>query len=223
MTSNIFIKWKFIMNNSIIVREGIALERQLLSPLRGLASVVIDTTGFSVHDLRREVLSSFSRQGERAAQMSIRVVSFGFKYGAPQDADLVFDVRFLKNPFFVEELRPLSGQDPAVASYVLGDPDAVGFFAVLMPLLQYCIPKFRAEGKSYLTIAVGCTGGRHRSVALSERIAGQLKEDLGVSVEAVHRDTRRAEHLSVKGTPSGPPPGAAPVPPAILQESKNNS
>lgn len=188
------------------VREGISLERELLSPLRGLASVVIDTTGYSVHDLRREIVSIFSEDGDKVKQMSVRVVSFGFKFGAPQDADLVFDVRFLKNPFFVEDLRALSGQDEAVASYVLDDPEAVGFLELLMPLLQYCLPHFRAEGKSYLTIAIGCTGGRHRSVALSERIAGQLSQDLGLSVEAVHRDVRRAEHLAVTGTPSVVPP-----------------
>lgn len=188
------------------VREGIALERTLLASLRELASVVIDTTGFSVHDLRREVISTFSRDGESEAQMSIRIVSFGFKYGAPQDADLVFDVRFLKNPYFVEHLQPLSGQDDAVATYVLGDADAAGFLSHAIPLLEFCIPRFRAEGKSYVTVAIGCTGGRHRSVALAETIAGRLSEDLGLSVEAVHRDIRKAEHLSVKGTPSGAPP-----------------
>lgn len=188
------------------VREGIALERELLSSLRELASVVIDTTGFSVHDLRREVLSTFSGEANVEKLMSIRLVSFGFKYGAPQDADLVFDVRFLKNPYFVEDLRPLSGQDEPVCRYVLSDPDAGGFLDHVLPLLRYCMPRFRAEGKSYLTIAVGCTGGRHRSVVLAETIASRLSEDLGLSVEAVHRDIRKAEHLSVRGNTSVPPP-----------------
>jgi UPF0042 nucleotide-binding protein len=106
----------------------------------------------------------------------------------------------------VDALRPLSGQDEAVCRYVLDDPDAAGFLDHVLPLLRYCLPLFRAEGKSYLTIAIGCTGGRHRSVALAETITSRLSEDLGLSVEAVHRDIRKAEHLAVKGNTSVPPP-----------------
>lgn len=189
------------------VREGIALERQLMVPLRGLASIIIDTTALTVHDLRREVLESFSAEGEAAHRMLVRVLSFGFKFGSPQDADLLFDVRFLPNPFFVPELRPLSGQDPPVFTYVLEQSDAAQFLGHALPLIEFCIPRFQQEGKSYVTIALGCTGGRHRSVALSEKIAEALTVKLGYSVEAVHRDLRQAEHLAVRGkSPSGDPP-----------------
>lgn len=188
------------------VREGIALERQLMAPLRGLASIVIDTTSLTVHDLRREVLESFSVEGERGHCMLVRVLSFGFKFGSPQDADLLFDVRFLPNPFFVRDLKALSGQEPAVAAYVLGEQDAQEFLGHVLPLIEFCIPRFHREGKSYVTIAIGCTGGRHRSVALSEKIAEDLTAKLGYSVEAVHRDLRQAEHLAVRGRSSAPPP-----------------
>jgi UPF0042 nucleotide-binding protein len=190
------------------VREGILLERQLMAPLRGLASIVIDTTSLTVHDLRREVLESFSDEGTRGRRMLVRVLSFGFKFGSPQDADLLFDVRFLPNPYFIQDLKPLSGQDPPVAQYVLGLPDAGQFLGHALPLIEFCIPRFHQEGKSYVTIAVGCTGGRHRSVALAEKIAEDLTGKLGYSVEAVHRDLRQAEHLAVRGkSPSVDAPG----------------
>lgn len=184
------------------VREGIALERQLMAPLRGLASIVVDTTSLTVHDLRREVFESFAEEGEAGRRMLVRILSFGFKFGAPQDADLLFDVRFLPNPYFLPELRALSGQDPAVASYVFGQADAQQFLAHALPLIEFCVPRFQQEGKSYVTIALGCTGGRHRSVALSEKIAEALTVKLGYSVEAVHRDLRQAEHLAVRGKSS---------------------
>lgn len=189
------------------VREGIALERQLMAPLRELASVIIDTTSLTVHDLRREVLESFSREGDMRHRMLVRVLSFGFKFGSPQDADLLFDVRFLPNPFFVQELKALSGQDLPVAEYVLGQEDAQQFLGHVFSLIEFCIPRFQKEGKSYVTIAVGCTGGRHRSVALSERIAEDLTAKLGYSVEAFHRDLRQAEHLAVRGKSVAPPSG----------------
>lgn len=188
------------------VREGIALERKLMVPLRGLASIVIDTTSLTVHDLRREVLESFSERGEVGQHMSVRVLSFGFKFGAPQDADLLFDVRFLPNPYFVDSLRPFSGQDATVAEFVLQHEDAQRFLGHVLPLVEFCVPRFKQEGKSYVTIAVGCTGGRHRSVALSEKIAEDLSAKLGYSVEAVHRDLRQAEHLAVRAkSPSNEP------------------
>jgi UPF0042 nucleotide-binding protein len=191
------------------VRDGITLERQLMAPLRGLASIIIDTTSLTVHDLRREVLESFSGEGEQGYRMLVRVLSFGFKFGSPQDADLLFDVRFLPNPYFVQDLRALSGQDEAVFNYVLGQEDAQQFLAHALPLIEFCIPRFQREGKSYVTIAVGCTGGRHRSVALSEKIAEDLSAKLGYSVEAVHRDLRQAEHLAVRGkSPSVEPPSS---------------
>ncbi len=178
------------------VMDGIRLERKLLSDLRGMASVLIDTAGLSVHDLRREVVKSFSEDHSSSTNMIVRIVSFGFKFGAPSDADLVFDVRFLPNPYFVAELRPLAGTDSEVARYVLGNPDATGFLELLYPLLKFCLPRYRSEGKSYVTVAIGCTGGRHRSVALTEEIAARLSEELGFGIDAVHRDIRQSEHIA---------------------------
>jgi UPF0042 nucleotide-binding protein len=123
--------------------------------------------------------------------MRCRFVSFGFKYGAPVDGDLVLDVRFLKNPYFVPELKPMSGLDAPVRDYVLGEPDAKEFVRHAQGLLQFCLPRFEGEGKSYLTVAVGCTGGRHRSVALSEHLATLLEEALGLRIDVVHRDIDR--------------------------------
>lgn len=177
------------------VMDGIRIERRILAGLRGMASVLIDTAGLSVHDLRREVLKSFSGE-DASAEMIVRVVSFGFKFGAPHDADLVFDVRFLPNPYFVEELRPQAGTDEAVSRYVLSHPDAMGFLTRLYPLLEFCLPRYKNEGKSYVTVGIGCTGGRHRSVALTEEIAARLGESLGFGIDAVHRDIRQAEHLT---------------------------
>lgn len=174
------------------VLDGIVLERNLLAPLRGRATACIDTADTTVHDLRRRVIEMFSPK-LNARRMLIRVVSFGFKFGVPTDTDLMLDVRFLPNPFFVPELRPLSGKDDLVARFVLQNPDAQGFLDHALPLLLYCIPRFEKEGKSYVSIAVGCTGGRHRSVALSTTLAQLLSEKLGTLVEASHRDVERAE------------------------------
>lgn len=181
-----------------VVMDGIILEGELLAPLRGLASHVLDTAGLTVHDLRREVIRIFSVDNPMT-KMFIRVVSFGFKYGVPHDADMMFDVRFLPNPYFVPGLRALSGKDQEVLDYVLGQPDCAGFLTRTLDLLCYCVPKFETEGKSYLTIALGCTGGRHRSVALTEWLGEQLTEQLGVVVDRTHRDMRRSEHLAVDG------------------------
>jgi RNase adapter protein RapZ len=189
------------------VREGIQLERQLLAPLRGLSSIVVDTTNLTVHDLRREVLRGFSQPEEDGQHMFVRVLSFGFKFGPPQDADLLFDVRFLPNPFFIPELQGLSGRDRPVSDYVLGLADARAFLKLALPLIEFCLPRFKVEGKSYVTIAIGCTGGRHRSVALSEKIAKELSLKLGLSVEAVHRDESQAEHVATEGDGLGSPAG----------------
>jgi len=173
------------------VLEGIQSERDLLSGLRARASVVIDTTELSVHDLRSEVLSLFGPGVEGLPRMRCRVLSFGFKYGPPQDADLVFDVRFLKNPFFVPELKPLSGLDASVRDYVLEQADAQEFLQHASGLMGFCVPRFEREGKSYLTVALGCTGGRHRSVALAERLAARMEGELGMAMDVVHRDMER--------------------------------
>ena len=180
------------------VMDGIVLEGEMLAPLRGLASHVLDTAGLTVHDLRREVIRMFTLDHpDVATRMFVRVVSFGFTYGVPQDADMMFDVRFLPNPYFVPGLRGLSGRDVEVAQYVLGQPDCLGFLQRALDLLSFLVPRFESEGKSYLTIAVGCTGGRHRSVALAEWLREQLNQGLGLTVDCVHRDMRRAEHLEV--------------------------
>ncbi|HXS17332.1 MAG TPA: RNase adapter RapZ, partial [Polyangiaceae bacterium] len=180
------------------VMDGIALEAELLAPLRGLASYVLDTAGFTVHDLRREVVKLFSSgRPQHTSRMFVRLVSFGFKFGVPQDADLMFDVRFLPNPYFVPGLRSLSGLDSTVAEFVLSNPDCVGFVERTLELLSYCVPRFEAEGKSYLTIAVGCTGGRHRSVTLAEWFASHLQERFKIEIDRQHRDLGRAEHTAV--------------------------
>ncbi len=170
--------------------EGVRLERELLAPLRARADTVIDTSDLTVHDLRREIFERYGRLGAGAQAMRLRILSFGFKYGIPHDADLLFDVRFLPNPHFVEGLREKSGQDDEVRAYISAQPDASGFLEKVLPLIRFCLPRFRKEGKSYVTIAIGCTGGRHRSVALSE----WLREELGSlmeGIEAVHRDVHR--------------------------------
>jgi RNase adapter protein RapZ len=170
------------------VLEGIRIERERLAPLRALASRVLDTTRLSVHELRRRIVSEFGPGAGRANRMRTRLMSFGFKYGVPVDADLSLDVRFIDNPYFVDHLRPLSGLDGSVAQFVLARPDAQGFLDRAMALLEFLLPRYEAEGKSYLTVAIGCTGGRHRSVAIAERIAEELKARLSVEVDVSHRD-----------------------------------
>ena len=175
------------------VLESIRIERERLAPLRAIASRVLDTTRLSVHELRRRIIAEFGPGAERGERMRTRILSFGFKYGVPVDADLSLDVRFIENPYFVEELRPLSGLDPAVSRFVLGKPDAEGFLERAMALLEFLLPRYEAEGKSYLTVAVGCTGGRHRSVAMAERIAEELRRRLQVQVDVSHRDIGEAD------------------------------
>jgi len=170
------------------LQGAIAKERQRLSGLRERADVVIDTTSFSVHDLRRHLIDYVGREGERPA-MVVRFLSFGFKYGIPVHADLVFDLRFLPNPHFVPDLRPKTGMDADVAEYVLGAPQTQELIGHLRPLLDYSIPQYAREGKAYLTIALGCTGGRHRSVAMAEELSRQLGGAHQVVV--THRDAER--------------------------------
>ena len=165
--------------------QAIQRERERLSPLRVRAGLIIDTSGLNVHDLRRTLVDHLSR-GARRSRMVTRVLSFGFKYGLPVDADLVFDVRYLPNPHFVPELRFKTGLEPEVASFVLDTPDARELLSDLGPFLGRLLPRYEREGKSYLTIAVGCTGGRHRSVALAEELGKVLGHSAEVRVE--HRD-----------------------------------
>jgi UPF0042 nucleotide-binding protein len=154
------------------VLEGIARERSALSALRVHAEHVLDTSTMTVHELRRQVMSRFS--SAVAAGLAVTVMSFGFKYGVPSNADLVFDVRFLPNPFFVPELKAFSGKDPRVAAYVLDRPDATEFLDRTFDLLGFLVPRYQREGKTYLTVAVGCTGGRHRSVAVANALQQRL-------------------------------------------------
>lgn len=179
---------------SLAVLEGIHLERERLAPLREVADVVVDTSDLSVHDLRRRVIELFRPRQGRTRQMLTRFVSFGFKYGTPVDADLMLDVRFLPNPFFVDGLRAMSGLEAPVRDYVLGQAPTQEFLAHAVGLLRFLIPQYQTEGKSYLTVAIGCTGGRHRSVAISHRIAELLGEEQPeFAIETVDRDVAR-EH-----------------------------
>ena len=167
------------------IAEGIAAERHRMAPIRRLADVIIDTSKFTVHELRQFIIDKFQRPGSRPLLVS--VVSFGFRYGIPSDADLVFDVRFLPNPHFVPKLRPFSGKDPKVARYIRSFPQTGEFLRRIESLLAYLIPLYIREGKSYLTVALGCTGGRHRSVALAEVIRRYLQKKK-YSAKVVHRD-----------------------------------
>ncbi|MXY39636.1 MAG: RNase adapter RapZ [Rhodospirillaceae bacterium] len=154
------------------VLDGVRLERQMIAPLRSLADPVIDTTDETVNTLRRRVQDRFPDGGGR--QLSVFVESFGYGHGVPRHADLVFDVRFLRNPHYVESLRPTTGLDAQTGDYIAGDPDFQPFFDRLTDMLALLLPRYRAEGKSYLTIAIGCTGGRHRSVYVAQRTAAWL-------------------------------------------------
>jgi UPF0042 nucleotide-binding protein len=171
------------------VAEGIAHERRLLEGLRAIATQVIDTTRMTVHELREVFTTRFG--GLRADSLNVTLVSFGYRNGLPQNSDLVFDLRFLPNPYFVDGLKPLPGTDPRVSQWVLSRPEAQEFLDRLHSLIAYLLPRYRAEGKSYLTIALGCTGGRHRSVALAEELAARLRHT-EARVQVVHRDVERS-------------------------------
>jgi len=168
--------------------DGIARERELLRELRGEADLVIDTSARNVHELRATVESAFGDPGE--VPLRATVMSFGFKYGLPVDADLIADVRFLPNPHWVPELRPHTGQDPEVSGYVLSQHGAKEFLDRYAEVLNIVTEGYRREGKRYMTLAVGCTGGKHRSVAMSEQIAARLSAE-GVDTVVVHRDAGR--------------------------------
>ena len=170
------------------VPDGISAERRALADLKSIADEVIDTTTLNVHELKRLVTRRFVAGTE--ARLGVTVVSFGFRLGIPTHADMVLDVRFLPNPFFIPELKPHPGTDPRVAEFVLGQPDAKAFLERLLDLLGFLLPRYRAEGKSYLTIAIGCTGGKHRSVAVAGALATRL-EAAGQPVRLWHRDVEK--------------------------------
>ena len=167
------------------ISELIALERQALAPVRADADWIVDTAGLSIHELRRRLIQHFEPSALGA--MRVTLVSFGYKFGMPFEADLVFDVRFLPNPYFVPELKAFDGRTPEVAAYVFDSPVSRAFFERLEPLLEFLLPQYQREGKTYLTIAVGCTGGKHRSVASVERLSA-LVARAGLPVDIRHRD-----------------------------------
>jgi RNase adapter protein RapZ len=177
------------LGRGLSVTEGIREERRRMAPIRRLADLVIDTTRFNVHELRQFIIDRFQNPGRRPLLVS--VVSFGFRYGIPSDADLVFDVRFLPNPHFIPRLRPFSGKDRRVARYIRSFPQTEQFLHRIEGLLRYLIPHYINEGKSYLTVALGCTGGRHRSVTLAEVIARDLNRT-GYATKVVHRDMEKS-------------------------------
>ena len=169
------------------VVEGLRAERRQMQKIRELADDIVDTTHLTVHQLRERFLG-FSEARSARQKLLVTLLSFGFKHGLPVDADLVFDVRFLPNPHFVDRLRPQTGRDPAVVRFLERQPQTGEFLARLSDLLLFLVPQYVHEGKSYLTIAIGCTGGRHRSVMVAEALMPVLRKAAGVRVQVRHRD-----------------------------------
>ena len=168
------------------LEQSILQERKSLSRLRKKADLVLDTSTYSIHDLRRVIQKKWDEVKKTGKDLRVHIISFGFKYGTPSEADMVFDLRFLPNPYFLDELRPLSGQDKVVADYVLAQEPGKSFFERLEDFLRYVLKLYESEGRFRLTIAIGCTGGRHRSVAVSEALAHKLRES-GYSLSLEHR------------------------------------
>jgi len=177
------------LGRSETVSRSIVEERQLLDPIRNVADTLIDTSNFNVHELRADILARFGHD-EDTKRLLVSCLSFGFKNGVPLDADMVFDVRFLPNPHFVPEFRKKTGLDPKVADYVRGFPQTKEFLDRVTKLMLYLLPHYVEEGKSYLTVAFGCTGGQHRSVMMAEEIGERLRK-AGYQVKALHRDIVR--------------------------------
>jgi len=171
------------------VLEGVRFEKERLQEMRRHADRIIDTSDLTVHDLRELLVRQF-RQDTVPRPLTISLLTFGFKFGVPYDVDLLFDVRFLRNPFFVPDLKPLTGEDPRVRKYVLDDPDAVAFIGKLDNLLQFLIPLFERERRSYLNVGIGCTGGRHRSVAIALRLQESFAA-VGYQASVIHRDLHK--------------------------------
>ena len=171
------------------LEKALEHERALLRPVRDKAELVLDTSDYSIHDLRRVLQEKWNFLRDVRTGLKVYLFSFGFKYGLPTDPDLVFDLRFLPNPYFDEHLRPLSGRDPAVAEYILGREPGRGFLDKQLDYLHYVLPLYAAEGRYRLTIAIGCTGGRHRSVAVAEAVHASLSQaGFAVSLEHRHMD-----------------------------------
>ena len=177
------------LRRSETVERSIVEERQLLDPIRNVADTLVDTSNFNVHELRAHIQQRFSHE-EKTKRLLVSCVSFGFKNGVPLDADLVFDVRFLPNPHFVPEFRKKTGKDPKVAAYVRKFPQTQEFLGRVTELMLYLLPHYVEEGKSYLTVGFGCTGGQHRSVMMAEEMTKRLRK-AGYQVKALHRDIPR--------------------------------
>ena len=166
--------------------DGIRLEKEQLEDLRSTADLVINTSKLNVHQLKSKILD-IAQKSKKDVPMRINVLSFGFKYGIPYDADLIMDVRFMANPYFIPELKELDGEAQEIIDFVLGHDDTRAFLEKYIDLLEYLIPLYEKEGKAYLTIAIGCTGGRHRSVTIARTIYGHIHA-MGNTVELNHRD-----------------------------------
>jgi len=177
------------LGQSDTVWRSIVEERQLLDPIRNVADTLIDTSNFNVHELRADIHARFGHE-KQAKRLLVSCLSFGFKNGVPLDADMVFDVRFLPNPHFVPEFRKKTGLDPKVAAYVRGFPQTKEFLNRVTKLMLYLLPHYVKEGKSYLTVAFGCTGGQHRSVMMAEELGKRLRK-AGYQIKALHRDIVR--------------------------------
>jgi len=196
------IEWnRSALVGAVAVLDGVQLERERLARLRATATVVLDTTLLSVHELRAQVIAHLGPGKAEQPRMMTRFISFGFKYGVPVDADVVLDVRLLDNPYFVPELRHLAGTDAPVRDYILGNPDAVEFIRRADDLLSFALPRYEREGKSYLTVAIGCTGGRHRSVTVATSLAEGLREKTGLPILVLHRDVGRSDTFGTKPPP----------------------
>lgn len=184
------------MGTDLDLLEAIRREQELLATLRARADLVLDTSLMTVHDLRRQLLATLAPSGG-PRRMVTRLLSFGFKYGIPVDADLVFDVRFLPNPHFVPALKPRTGQDPEVARFVLDAPETEDLLVRLTSLLASLLPRYEREGKALLTIAIGCTGGKHRSVAVAEALASRLRDAPTVPLDGTTEDAQALPRASL--------------------------
>ena len=192
-------------SDQLPVLECIRAERAMMSELRGAADLILDTSDWSIHDIRSLIYREFGRDAGHEPVMNVSLVSFGFKHGIPFGADLMFDVRFLPNPFFVQELSALSGRTREVQDYLTREPSCRSFLARTEELLEFLVPRFEDEGKAYLTVAFGCTGGRHRSVAVAE-LLGEALRARGHGIDIVHRDVEAARSDTLRTRPSEGPP-----------------
>jgi RNase adapter protein RapZ len=173
------------------VPEGIRFERDQLAGLRRIATAIIDTSEMNVHQLKEMVIHSI-KGGGSALEMQVNLQSFGFRYGLPLESDLVMDVRFLPNPFFIQELRPFSGLDQGVRDYVIGHQETQVFMERFRDMLEFLLPGYRREGKSYLSVSIGCTGGRHRSVAIAEELYHYFRQK-NINIKITHRDIEKGQ------------------------------